>query len=188
MAHWPPDMRLILVRHPRPQIAQGMCYGSSDIPAQPEHQAQVLAELLESLPDAALVTSPLRRCAEMAAQLAQRRNTTLSTDHRLAEMDFGAWEMRPWDDIPRKEVDAWAADLVHYRPGGGESVLAVAQRVSAFYADVQRQQRDLIAICHAGTMRVLEACQYGLSLPEIALRAAQEPNQIPYGTTRIMHL
>jgi alpha-ribazole phosphatase len=181
-------MRLILVRHPRPQIAHGVCYGSSDVPAQPAHQAQVLAGLLASLPDAALVTSPLLRCAELAAQLARHRNTTLSTDHRLAEMHFGAWEMRPWDDIPRAEVDAWAADLVHYRPGGGENALAVTGRVSAFYADARRQQRDVIAICHAGTIRVLEACQYGLSLPEIALRAAQEPNQIPYGASRIMHL
>jgi alpha-ribazole phosphatase len=181
-------MRLILVRHPRPQIAHGVCYGSSDIPAQPEHQAQVLAELLASLPNAALVTSPLRRCAELAAQLALHRSTALSTDQRLAEMHFGDWEMRPWDDIPRTDVDAWAADLVHYRPGGGESVLAVVERVSAFYADVQRRQRDVIAICHAGTMRVLEACQHGLSLPEIALRAAQEANQIPYGASRIMHL
>jgi alpha-ribazole phosphatase len=181
-------MRLILVRHPRPQIAQGLCYGSSDIPAQPEHLAQMLDGLLASLPDAELVTSPLRRCADLAAQLAQRRNAALSTDHRLAEMHFGAWEMCAWEDIPRVEIDAWAADLVYYRPGGGENVLAVAQRVSAFYADVQRQQRDLIAICHAGTMRVLEACQYGLSLPEIALRAAQEPSQIPYGAIRTMHL
>jgi len=181
-------MRLILVRHPRPQIAPGVCYGSSDIPALPEHQAQVLAELLASLPDAELVTSPLHRCADLAAQLAHHRNAALSTDHRLAEMHFGAWEMRPWEDIPRAEVDDWAADLVHYRPGGGENVLAVAQRVSTFYTDAQRQQRDLIAICHAGTMRVLEACQHGLSLPGIALHAAQEPNQIPYGAIRIMHL
>jgi len=185
-------MRLILVRHPRPQIAPGICYGSSDIPAQPEHQAQVLAklraELLAELPDAMLMTSPLLRCAELAAQLARHRGATLSNDHRLAEMDFGAWEMRAWDDIPRAEVDAWAADLVHYRPGGGENVLAVVQRVSAFYEDIQRQQRDVIAICHAGTIRVLEACQHGRALPDIALHAAHKPNQIPYGASRILHL
>ena len=181
-------MRLILVRHPRPQIEPGVCYGSSDVSAQPEHQAQVLAELLESLPEAALIASPLRRCADLASQLARHRKTALNTDHRLAEMDFGAWEMRPWDDIPRAEVDAWAGDLVHYRPGGGENVLAVAARVSAFYHDLRRQQRDHIVICHAGTMRVLEACLHGLALPEIALRAAQQANQIPYGASRIMHI
>ena len=43
-------------------------------------------------------------------------------DARLAELDFGHWEMQSWDGIPRAEVDAWAADVAHYRPGGGESV------------------------------------------------------------------
>jgi len=182
-------MRLILVRHPRPLIAQGICYGSSDIQAEPEHQAQALSKLLAALPaDAALIASPLRRCAELATQLAAQRDASLIFDKRLAEMDFGSWEMRPWADIPRAEIDAWAADIVHYRPGDGENVLDVASRVSAFHTEAQRQQRDTIVICHAGTMRLLAACQQGLSLQETALRAAQTPHQIPYGTIRIMHI
>lgn len=47
-------------------------------------------------------------------------------------MGFGAWEMRAWNAIPRAEVDAWAADLLHYRPDGGENVLDMACRVAAF--------------------------------------------------------
>ena len=102
-------------------------------------------------------------------------------DPRLVEMDFGSWEMRRWDDIARAEIDAWAADLVHYRPGGGDSVLRMAQRVAGFYADLQRQQADAIVVCHAGTIRLLAACHAGLAPADAALQAARTPHAIAYG-------
>ena len=46
-------------------------------------------------------------------------------------MDFGAWEGVAWHDISRAHVDAWAADLPHYAPGGGESLASMLQRVQA---------------------------------------------------------
>ena len=178
-------MRLILVRHPQPQIAPGICYGSTDLPALPEEIERVHAALMPTLPrDAALFSSPLRRCAKLATRL---NWPTLTFDARLAEMDFGAWEMQPWDAIPRAQIDAWAADLTGYHPGGGESVLQMAARVADFYADLQRQpQQDAIVICHAGTMRLLSACHANLPLHDIALQAAQSPHKIGYGETIIL--
>ena len=77
-------------------------------------------------------------------------------------------------------IDAWAADMVHYHPGGGESVLQVAERIAAFYDDLQS---DAIIVCHAGTMRLLRARHAGLPPVEMALQAAQTAHQIPYGST-----
>lgn len=186
-------MRLLLIRHPRPLVAPGICYGSSDLAADPAHQAQVLAALQPEVQaalasGARLISSPLQRCAALAHALAERLDCPIETDPRLQEMDFGQWELRSWTDIARAEVDAWAADLVHYRPGGGENVLEVARRVQDFRAALQRQQRDAILICHAGTIRLLTACQPGLSLEEIALHAAQSPHHIPYGASLTMHI
>ena len=133
---------------------------------------------------------PLRRCAELAASLPHR---PLTLDARLAEMDFGAWEMQPWDAIPRAQIDAWADDLVDYHPGGGESVLQMALRVHAFYADLQRQQgadagsgQTAIIICHAGAMRLLRAFHAGLAPRAAALHAAQTPHAIAYGESLIL--
>jgi alpha-ribazole phosphatase len=178
-------MRLILVRHPQPQVASGICYGSSDLPAAPDDVERVHAALLASAsipPDAPLYSSPLQRCTALAYRLG-----TPTLDARLAEMDFGAWELRSWDDIPRAEVDDWAADVAHYRPGGGENVLEVAARVAAFHAEIMRLPHQHVAIiCHAGTMRLLMACHAGLALPEIALQAAARPHRIAYGETVIL--
>lgn len=181
-------MRLILVRHPQPMIAPGICYGRSDLAVAPEQLAQTLAALSITLPQGLrLYSSPLQRCAILAAQLAAPlRSPAPHLDARVAEIDFGDWELRPWDDIARTDIDAWAADLVNYRPGGGESVLQMAVRIAAFYADLQRQQGDAIVICHAGAMRLLSACHAGLAPADMALQAARHPHQIAYGTSLVL--
>jgi alpha-ribazole phosphatase len=182
-------MQLILVRHPQPLVASGVCYGRTDLAVAPEQLEQTLAALRTSLPPGLpaglpLYSSPLRRCAELAARL----SPAPIYDERLVEMDFGAWEMQPWDAIPRAGIDAWADDVVHYRPGGGESVLRMAERITSFHADLQRQLNggDAIVICHAGAMRLLSACHNGLAPPDMARQAARAAHNIPYGSTLVL--
>ena len=173
-------MELILVRHPQPDVAPGICYGRSDVSASPSAIAAVAESLKGAgLPGALPVyASPLRRCADLATHI----TASVTFDARLAEMDFGAWEMRPWDDIPRAEVDAWSADLLHYRPGGGESVMDVARRVAAFFDDLRQAGHErALLICHAGSMRLLAALHAGGTLEQAALRAASEAHRIDYG-------
>lgn len=178
-------MQLILVRHPQPLVAPGVCYGRTDLAVAPEQLEQTRAALQATLPHGLpLYSSPLRRCAELAARL----SPTPIYDARLAEMDFGSWEMQPWDDIPRAAIDAWAGDVVYYQPGGGESVLRMAGRIAAFHADLQRQLGDgsAIVVCHAGAMRLLAACHGGMGPEEMAVHAAQVAHNIPYGATLIL--
>jgi alpha-ribazole phosphatase len=175
-------MRLYLVRHPPVDIAGGLCYGSSDVAAVSDHHLG--AQLLATLPrQTRIFSSPLKRCTDLASALAiALGNEPPLLDERLAEMHFGDWEMRAWDDIPRNEVDAWADDLINYGPGGGESVLQVAQRVRAFRDSLATLGvEDAIVICHAGTIRLLLAGERGLTLEETALFAAQRPHAIGYG-------
>jgi alpha-ribazole phosphatase len=170
-------MTLYLVRHPRPDVAPGLCYGASDVPVREAEFAHAHAALVErGLHGLPVYASPLRRCALLAERLAPGRVTL---DARLAEMDFGAWELRPWSDIPRGDVDAWTADLLHYRPGGAENVLDVARRVRAFANDVR--VASALVICHAGTIRLLIALRGGAPLEQAALQAAQTPHRIGYG-------
>ena len=43
-------MRLWLVRHARVQLAAGLCYGASEVAADPAHTQQVAAALAAALP------------------------------------------------------------------------------------------------------------------------------------------
>jgi len=183
-------MRLLLVRHPRPAVDPGLCYGSSDVAA-PEHETARVRDALRAagLPGTMpTYASPLERCAALARALDPPR---LRFDARLAEMDFGAWELRSWDTIPRPEVDAWANDLLHYRPGGGESVLDVARRVAAFLDDMRAELRgagqpEALVICHAGTIRLLCALFTGQPFITAALEAARTPHRIGYGELLVL--
>ena len=179
-------MKLVLVRHPQPDVAPGLCYGASDVPVIVDDLARVHAALAaQGLPgDLPVHASPLQRCARLAERLAPGRVTF---DARLAEMDFGAGERRAWSDIARIDVDAWTADLLRYRPGGAENVLDVAWRVQAFVADLRsRNVPAALVVCHAGTIRLLTALHGGAPLEEAALRAAQTPHRIGYGEVVVL--
>lgn len=177
-------MRLILVRHPAPLVTAGTCYGRTDLAVADAERTRTGAALAAVLPpQTPIYASPLQRCAALARDLhAALAGSALTLDARLVEIDFGAWEMQPWDRIPRAEIDAWAADVTSYRPGGGESVRQAALRVAAFYADLQRSGAPCaIVVCHAGSMRLLAACHLGLAPPQAAAHAARTPHHIAYG-------
>lgn len=177
-------MRLYLVRHLRPMVPSGVCYGRSDLPVDPQLHADALPGLRSQLPyEVPLFSSPLQRCASLARALSNE----VRFDARLVELDFGAWEMCGWDRIARTEIDAWAADVALYRPGGGENVLDMAQRISAFYDDLVGQALPAaIVLCHAGTMRLLAARTRGLDAMAMAQVAARRPHAIGYGEVVIL--
>lgn len=102
---------LYLIRHTRPDVAPGICYGRLDIDvaASFAQEAQCVQAWLP--PPDLVLTSPLLRTRRLATYLA-RQHCELHSDERLLEKHFGAWEGRAWNDIPRGEIDAWAADVI----------------------------------------------------------------------------
>jgi len=86
-------------------------------------------------------------------------------DARLAEMDFGAWEMQRWDAIERAQIDAWAGDFEHAREHGGESVAQFDARVSGWVDTLDaRENATVWAITHAGVIRTVTARALGMPL------------------------
>lgn len=148
-------MQLYLIRHPAPRVAAGVCYGRSDLPLAADvalAAARILPQLPSMSPMLPLFTSPLQRCRQLAAAL----HPAPRSDPRLQEMDFGAWEMTPWDCIQRAALDGWAADPLGYAPPAGESVARLQQRVQDFVIEARRAglQRAVL-VTHAGVMKVL---------------------------------
>lgn len=149
------NMILHLIRHPKPRIANGICYGRLDLLA--ENSAVVADKLQLELPAGLpLWSSPLLRCRALAECL----HPQPMFDERLAEMNFGEWEGRPWDDIPRAQLDAWAADVAGYIPPGGESALALQHRALSFIAGLNAS--EAVIVTHAGVIRTLLAHWRGL--------------------------
>lgn len=179
--------RLWLVRHPRPLVAAGLCYGASDVPADPAHLAERLPLLCAQLPaQARWHVSPLARARVLAdaLQLRLRLPQAPCVDARLAEMDFGQWEMQAWDAIAAAELQAWSDDFAHHRCGGqGESVQQFLQRVSAAWRQtVQQAEGDVVWVTHAGVIRALQLLRQQPQGPWAGLQAAHWPRDaLPFG-------
>lgn len=142
-----------MVRHTTPLVAPGTCYGQTDL-ALSKNFADEAKNLLDQLPNLArIISSPLQRCHKLASLIGARRDLEVETDPRLIEMDFGAWEGRAWNAIPRRELDAWAADFIGARPHGGESVGDLKQRVDAAIGDLQPTSIPTLLVTHAGVIR-----------------------------------
>lgn len=159
-------MRLWLVRHPRPDVPAGLCYGATDVPIDEAHLVDLVTALPRALPAGAdLYSSPLSRCLRLARGLHAAGLAMPVIDARLREMDFGRWEGRRWTDLPRVEIDAWRDDLERYVPPGGEPVAALAARGRAF-VDALPAGRDAIVVTHAGVIQTLLRVLWGRTLSE----------------------
>ena len=147
---------ILAARHPRPRVGSRICYGRLDV-ALAEPAAAGAAALVTAARDPIerIVTSPLSRAQDVARAVASRTGASLHTDDRLAEMDFGAWEGQAWAAIPRPEIDAWAADPLGYRPGGGEAVSDVLRRIRRAWTGIASSADTTLILTHAGPIRCL---------------------------------
>ncbi len=142
-----------------PQVATGICYGRTDL-ALADDVAAAAARIGPQLPpQVPLFTSPLQRCRQLADAL----HPAPRSDPRLQEMNFGAWEMRPWNQIQREALDGWAADPLGYAPPQGESVGQMQTRVQSFLTDAWQQGVErAVLVIHAGVMKVIVGHAQGL--------------------------
>lgn len=152
-------MALILLRHTKPQIADGVCYGQLDIDVTSGFDTDASACLAKIPTPHRIISSPLQRCTRLAQKAATHFNLKYSLEPALIEMNFGDWEGVPWADIPRHELDRWADDFLNAAPHGGECVRDLKTRVEPFLRTQTLSNETTLAITHAGIMKVAAALQ-----------------------------
>lgn len=145
-----PCRKLSLIRHPALLNMSNRCYGQLEIEVDSIslNEAIVTLNPLKGLP---VYSSPAQRCQ----QLAQGLNPHYKILDNLQELNFGSWEGKYWDAIPRHELDAWAADIWHYRVGGAETVSELRQRwLNVYQYFCQTEDEHILVISHAGIIRM----------------------------------
>ena len=168
-------MRWIVVRHTRPHVEAGVCYGQTDVDLGAGHREQILS-ITESLAPRlgdlhpTVVTSPLRRCALLADELACRIGLPGALRDRDAmELSFGDWEGRRWDEIDAAELDPWMEDWKRLPAGGpgsgGEALTDLLRRVSTLI-DRYRSCRAVVLVGHAGVIRSMMHLVNGVTLDD----------------------
>lgn len=127
---------LILLRHGRSSAnSAGVLAGRSPGVALDEHgraQAGALVERLAQLPLAAVVSSPLQRCRETVARLAEARGLEVVLDDGFLEVDYGQWTGRELRTLGKEPL--WKVVQSHPSAAvfpGGEGLAALQARAVA---------------------------------------------------------
>ncbi|WP_338146741.1 bifunctional RNase H/acid phosphatase [Streptomyces boncukensis] len=170
VAGWAADLgtptTLVLLRHGETPLTPQKRFsgsGGSD-PALSEagrRQAAAVAEALAARGTVQAVTaSPLRRCQETAAAVAERLGLDVRTDEGLRETDFGAWEGLTFAEVRERyprDLQAWLESGSARPTGGGESFEEVARRVAVARdkALARYAGRTVLAVTHVTPIKTL---------------------------------
>jgi probable phosphoglycerate mutase len=150
---------LALVRHAETDWGrEGRIQGRTDIPLSDAGRAfledRALPPEFRGMP---VVSSPLKRCVETAHRLGV---ALASTEPRIAEMHWGAWEGCILADLRSRLGDEMRdneARGLDFTPPGGESPRQVLERVRGWLAEVAASGIPTLAVAHRGVIRVVLA-------------------------------
>jgi alpha-ribazole phosphatase len=146
---------IYLIRHTKTATGKGLCYGQSNVALADSfsEEALQLQQKLPGLKPGVLVfSSPLTRCL----QLAETFSSSVVSDIRLLELDFGEWEGRRFDDIDSEVLQHWTDNFIQLAPPKGESFTDLCQRAENFWQDLLTYETEqVVVITHAGVIRAL---------------------------------
>lgn len=145
------------MRHTRPDVASGVCYGRTDYDVASSFDDEFQQVLASIEPFDVLISSPLLRCRRLADAIGANFNREPIIDVRVQEMDFGTWEELAWSKIDVAELDQWADDFHHARPHGGESVAMLSARVREALGEFRASGKKHMVVTHSGVIRVAMA-------------------------------
>lgn len=130
-------MRLLLVRHGHVEgIKPARFRGRAELvlTATGLAEAEALAQrIARQWKPAAIYTSGLQRCVVTGAKIAAATGAPASVMDGLMDLDYGAWQMRAYDEMQAEQPDAfrlWQAAPHLVRFPGGESLQDLIARTS----------------------------------------------------------
>jgi probable phosphoglycerate mutase len=153
--------RIVLWRHGRTSWnADRRFQGQTDISLDDvgREQAANAARLLTGLKPTAIISSDLERAADTAAELSTLTGIPVRIDERLRETYAGDWEGMVWGDIESRyanDIARWVSDP-YLRPGGGETRVEVAARMTAAISEALAElgpDGTLVVTTHGGAAR-----------------------------------
>lgn len=159
-------------------------------------QAQAVAQRLATLPVRAIYSSPLTRCVETAAPIAEVHGLTVQQVDDLIEVDYGEWEGQKIKNLAK--LPLWRA--VQFFPSRarfpqGEALRDVQSRVVRAIEDIaqQHEKETIVIVSHADLIRLALAHYLGVHIDSFQ-RLIISPASVsaialqPEGMVRVLRL
>jgi alpha-ribazole phosphatase len=91
----------------------------------------------------------------------------LVRDDRLKELNFGTWELQPWDRIDPAELQPWMDNYVDTACPGGESYRQLAARTVDFLSTLKTHpHKNALIVTHHGVIKAISAHLLGVNLEQ----------------------
>lgn len=156
-----PTTTLLLRHGETPMSVEKRFAGTSDAPltAAGLAQARAAARALEGAGLDAVVTSPLSRCRDTAAEVAAVTGLDVRVEEGFREADFGEWEGLTFREAGERwpaELKAWLGDP-GAAPPGGESFTRVSRRVRTALdkLKVRHRHQRVLVVSHVTPIKLL---------------------------------
>ncbi len=176
------NIEIYLVRHGETEWNRaGRMQGTQDSPLTEKGQQQTLkmgeclARLLNGAGEIPMLSSPLGRTRQTAANICQAMGRDFQTcqfDDLLREIDLGDWEGLNFAEIDQRFPGERAArdrDKWNYTAHSGESYKLMEDRIRQWFLNWfpgAISTKPLIVISHGGTGRILRGLYTGLGQAE----------------------
>jgi alpha-ribazole phosphatase/probable phosphoglycerate mutase len=148
-----------LIRHGEP-VGGKKYRGWLDDPLSEQGWRQMRGAVGDHCPWATIITSPLRRCAAFAEELAARHGLPLEIEPRLKELGFGEWEGFTAQELLARDpqvLQRFWRDPVNNTPPRAETLLEFHERIIPAWNDVLARHagHHVLIVGHAGMMRMI---------------------------------
>ena len=172
-------LRLYLLRHGQTamSLANVFCGRGLDptLTGEGVAMAGAFAAAYRDQPWTAIYSSPLKRAIDTAGPLSAARNLPIVQREELAEIDYGRWDgltaeqvARDWHD----EHERWTADPAWNPPTGGETAIALSQRMTNVIEEITGSHMDgnVLVVSHKASIRVLLCALLGVDVGRFRYR------------------
>lgn len=160
---------IILARHGEVEAPAGVLYSQKDVSLTEKGvlQAKKLANALSDIPINRVISSDLKRCANIAHEVALLHDISPELTPCFRELDFGLWSGFRWDEIKQKwpvEAEKRIADMENYRPPCGENLQDMLERSWPIFKQIAHEElgNTVCFVAHGGLNRALISKAVGL--------------------------
>ncbi|KZX65794.1 alpha-ribazole phosphatase [Vibrio sp. HI00D65] len=151
---------IYLLRHGKVE-GKAALNGVSDVLVNSELQQQICDAMVhQGIAVDSVITSPLRRCNDLANLYAERMSVPLSVAPEFQEMNFGEVDGIAFDELKDKwaMLDTFWQDPSNHKLSGAESLQNFHERVTQAWSQLLNDPSDnLLLVTHGGVIRMLLA-------------------------------
>ena len=155
-------MKLILIRHGKTEANEKHLYcGSTDIPLSEGGRAELFHKkettACPNITGYCILTSGMKRCEETLEIL--YGNIPHETDAHFCEMNFGAFEMRSYEEMKNDpDYIAWISgdNEANITPGGESGNIMTARVIDGLQRLIE-DGRDTLLVTHGGVIAAIMA-------------------------------